>query len=92
MRCVTHPDNQDTGDEVRFSELVEAHNTLKDPVKRAQYDIEYKEHLNIRLDLAQEASNSKGIERDSDIQAKLLSLLYVSTREAILCSHAVRIY
>lgn len=78
-----HPDNQDTGDEVRFSELVEAHNTLKDPVKRAQYDIEYKEHLNIRLDLAQEASNSKGIERDSDIQAKLLSLLYAKRRQDV---------
>ena len=27
-----HPDNQDTGDLSRFSEIVEAHNTLKDPV------------------------------------------------------------
>ncbi|WP_245425844.1 DnaJ domain-containing protein [Mesorhizobium sp. WSM3862] len=36
-----HPDNRDTGDESRFNEIVEAHNTLKDPLKRAQYDIQY---------------------------------------------------
>ena len=34
-----HPDNQDTGDQLRFSQIMEAHDTLKDPVKRAQYDI-----------------------------------------------------
>jgi curved DNA-binding protein CbpA len=78
-----HPDNQDTGDEARFSELVEAHNTLKDPVKRAQYDIQYKYHLNIRRELTKEASNTKGIERDSVIQAKLLSLLYVKRRQDV---------
>ncbi|WP_407046075.1 hypothetical protein [Mesorhizobium abyssinicae] len=31
-----HPDTRDTGDESRFSEIVEAHNTLKDPVKCAR--------------------------------------------------------
>ena len=33
-----HPDNQSTGDEARFSEIVEAHDTLKEPVKRVHYD------------------------------------------------------
>ena len=32
-----HPDNQETGDLSRFTALVEAHNTLKDPVKRGFY-------------------------------------------------------
>jgi curved DNA-binding protein CbpA len=78
-----HPDNRDTGDESRFSEIIDAHNTLKDPVKRAQYDIEYKEHLNIRRGLSEEASNTKGIERDAVIQAKVLSLLYVKRRQDV---------
>jgi curved DNA-binding protein CbpA len=78
-----HPDNQDTGDQSRFSEIVEAHNTLKDPVKRAQYDIQYNDHLNLRRELTEEASNTKGIERDVVIQAKLLSLLYVKRRQDI---------
>jgi curved DNA-binding protein CbpA len=78
-----HPDNQDTGDQFRFSEVVEAHNTLKDPVKRAQYDIQHKNHSCFRWKLAEEASDSKGIERDIDIQNKLLSVLYVKRRQNI---------
>ena len=78
-----HPDNQDTGDEARFSEIVEAHNRLKDPVKRAQYDIQYKDHLNLRREWTEEASNTKGIERDVVIQAKVLSLLYVKRRQDV---------
>ena len=27
-----HPDNQDTGDRLRFDAIVEAHDTLRDPV------------------------------------------------------------
>jgi curved DNA-binding protein CbpA len=78
-----HPDNQDTGNEARFSEIVEAHNTLKDPVKRAQYDIQYKDHAGLRRELTEEARNTKGIERDVVIQAKLLSLLYVKRRKDV---------
>src|SRR5205809_6038395 len=63
-----HPDNQGTGDLVRFSEIVEAHNILKDPVKRAEYDIQHKNHLDSRWKLAEEAGNTKGIERDVVIQ------------------------
>jgi curved DNA-binding protein CbpA len=32
-----HPDNQTTGDRSRFDAILEAHDTLKDSVKRAQY-------------------------------------------------------
>lgn len=78
-----HPDNQATGDESRFSEIVEAHNTLKDPVKRAQYDIQYKDHAGLRRELAEEAANPKGMERDVVIQAKLLALLYVKRRQDV---------
>ena len=78
-----HPDNQDTGDLIRFSEVMEAHNTLRDPVKRAQYDIQHKNHSGSRWKLAEEASNTKSIERDVVIQDKLLSILYVKRRQDI---------
>ena len=78
-----HPDNQDTGDLSRFSEIVEAHNTLKDPVSRAQYDIQHRDHAGLRTKLAGEASDTKGVERDVAIQDKLLSLLYVKRRQNI---------
>ena len=63
-----HPDNQDTGDQARFSEIVDANNTLKDPVKRAQYDIQYKSRSGFRTKLAEEANNTKGIEQMSSFR------------------------
>jgi curved DNA-binding protein CbpA len=78
-----HPDNQATGDLSRFREIVEAHDTLKDPVKRAQYDLRHKDHSGDRWKLAEEASNTKGIERDIVIQDRLLSILYVKRRKDI---------
>ena len=79
-----HPDNQDTRDYLRFSKILQAHDTLKDPVKRAQYDIQLKNyHSDFREKLAGEASDSKGIGRDVDVQDKLLSILYVKRRQDI---------
>src|SRR5271163_3429549 len=37
-----HPDNQDTGDRLRFDVILEAHSTLRDPGNRARYDIQHK--------------------------------------------------
>ena len=50
---------------VPFDAIMEAYDTLKDPVKRAQYDIEHKNQSSFRWKLAEEASDSKGIERDT---------------------------
>lgn len=76
-----HPDNKDTGDLSRFSELVEAHDTLKDSVKRAQYDLHHRDHTGSRWKLAEEASNPKGVERDVVVQDRLLSMLYAKRRQ-----------
>jgi curved DNA-binding protein CbpA len=78
-----HPDNQDTGDVRRFSAILDAHTGLKDPVKRAEYDIEHKNHMQLGRKLVEEASDSKGAERDVDIQDKLLSVFYVKRRQDI---------
>jgi curved DNA-binding protein CbpA len=81
QRC--HPDNRETGDRAAFDAIMEAYETLKDPVRRAQYDIEHKNHSSVRWKLAEEASDSKNTERDADIQNKLLSILYVKRRQNI---------
>jgi curved DNA-binding protein CbpA len=78
-----HPDNQDTGNLSRFSEIVEAHNALKDPIQRAQYDIQHKTQSGFRQTLAKEASDTKGLQQDVLIQDKLLSILYVKLRQNI---------
>ena len=78
-----HPDNPDSGDRAHFDVVMEAYNTLKDPVKRAQYDIHHKDRSDFRWKLANEASDSKGIERDVDVQDRLLSILYVKRRQNV---------
>jgi curved DNA-binding protein CbpA len=78
-----HPDNPDTGDRRLFDAIMGAYDTLRDPIKRAQYDIEHKNHSSFRWQLAEEASDRRGIERDVDIQNKLLSVLYVKRRQNI---------
>ncbi|MDX8454928.1 J domain-containing protein [Mesorhizobium sp. VK9D] len=78
-----HPDNRETGDERRFSDLVEAHNTLKDPVTRAQYDVQHREQLGLRHGLAEEASDPKVVEKDTIVQAKVLSLLCTKRRQDV---------
>jgi len=78
-----HPDNQDTGDRDRFDLIAEAYATLRDSVKRAQYDIQRRDHSNFNGKLAKEASDSKGIDGDVYIQTKLLSILYARRRQNI---------
>ena len=78
-----HPDNKDTGDRNRFDVIVEAHDVLSDPVKRAQFDIQHKNQSGIRWKLTEQASDHKAIGRDAEIQNKLLSVLYVKRRQNI---------
>jgi curved DNA-binding protein CbpA len=78
-----HPDNRESGDRLHFDVVVAAHNTLKDPVKRAEYDIRHKEHSAIRSRFVEGASDSHGIGRDIEIQNKLLSILYARRRNNV---------
>jgi len=71
-----HPDNPHTGDLTRFSQIVEAHNTLRDPVSRARYDVQYNEQAGLRSKLTHDVSDTEGIARDVMVQNKLLALLY----------------
>jgi curved DNA-binding protein CbpA len=75
-----HPDNPDTGNRPRFDEIVQAYNTLRDPVKRAQYDLQHKDHWGSHRELAEEASDRRGTDRDIDIQNRLLSILCAKRR------------
>jgi curved DNA-binding protein CbpA len=80
---VYHPDNLDTGDRRMFDLVLEANNTLKDPVQRAQYDIQHKSHSERRWKLKAAVSAGGGIDRDNEIQNNLLSLLYVKRRQNV---------
>jgi curved DNA-binding protein CbpA len=78
-----HPDNRDTGDRQHFDLILEAHDTLRDGIKRAQYDIRLKDNSAGRAKLSEEAHDTRGFERDVDIQNRLLAHLYVKRRQNI---------
>jgi curved DNA-binding protein CbpA len=78
-----HPDNPDTGDRLRFDAIMEAHDTLRNPGKRAQHDIQRANQSEFRSKLGAEAGDRKGIQRDIDIQNKLLSILYIKRRRNV---------
>src|SRR5580704_11542842 len=78
-----HPDNRDTGDVGRFSEILDAYTALKNPDKRAEYDAQHQNHSHFGRKLAEEAALGKGGVRDVDIQDKLLSIFYVKRRQDI---------
>lgn len=76
-----HPDNRETGNRNRFDMVLEAHNILRDPARRAQYDIRHRNQSDFRSKLADEVNN--GVDRDADVQNKLLSILYVKRRQNV---------
>ena len=76
-----HPDNRESGDLQQFVLIVEAHGALKDPVKRAEYNIQRKDRLAGRENIAIELGDTRTIEQDNDIQAKILKALYVRLRQ-----------
>jgi curved DNA-binding protein CbpA len=77
-----HPDNPQTADRSRFDVVVEAHTTLRDPVRRAQYDIDHQNRSRARSKLVDVVNASK-IWQDGDLQNKLLSVLYAKCRQNV---------
>src|SRR5690349_21045525 len=62
-----HPDNQASGDRSLFDLLLEAHGTLRDPSKRARYDLDYQHQLGARWNTPE---NDNAEAADSDANAE----------------------
>jgi curved DNA-binding protein CbpA len=75
-----HPDHPITANPLKFSDIVKAYEILRHPEQRAQYDLNYKRHLEYSSKLVEEASDKESLELDAVIQEKLLSILYVKRR------------
>lgn len=75
-----HPDNLDSGNSERFTELVNAHDVLSDPAQRAAYDVRYQRAGEVRWRIFDQDSAGNDIATDARVRVAILSLLYVARR------------
>lgn len=75
-----HPDNRETGNAERFTELVDAYEVLSCAAKRAKYDISYETVREGRWKMFNLEAAAEGVDTDSRIRHALMSILYVVRR------------
>ncbi len=75
-----HPDNQETGDADRFSELVNAYRVVSDPEQRAKYDVSYDRIHEAHWRIFDQDSTTNEVATDARIRLAMLSLLYITRR------------
>jgi curved DNA-binding protein CbpA len=76
-----HPDNQQTGNEVRFRSIVDAYNVLSDPEKRAQYDVVHQRRRQDRWRLVMAGTQTENdFELEQVIRLTVLEVLYTKRR------------
>jgi curved DNA-binding protein len=78
-----HPDNGDSGDPDRFSQVVEAFRVLSDPEERTAYDLGYSEVQERRWKVFDQASANDGVRSDQRIRGSILTLLYTARRNDV---------
>jgi len=76
-----HPDNRETGNEVRFREVQEAYSTLSDPERRARYDVAYHEERRDRWRLVDAGTHAMDdFELEHAARLTILEILYTRRR------------
>ncbi len=75
-----HPDNNGTGDPVKFDALTKAFRVLSDPEKRAAYDAKYSNSQANRWNLFFKTSPIDGAADDRKIYQGILYLLYIARK------------
>lgn len=72
-----HPDNAQTGNDHQFRQLMTAYQTLRDPARRAAYDVFYRQAQNSRSELLYAAQSAGD---DSQQRHYLLTIFYGQRR------------
>ena len=76
-----HPDNQHTGNESRFRQILDAYTVLSDPEKRAKYDVTYLQHQKDRWRLVDSGAQAENdFEMEQVIRNTILEALYTKRR------------
>ncbi len=74
-----HPDNTETGNSETFVRLLEAHQCLGDPEKRARYDAHHSKTKRLRWKIFDQAATTTGCQGEKKKRQGILSLLYAQT-------------
>lgn len=75
-----HPDNPQTGNAERFRVIKDAYHIVRDPERRAIYDVKYEGERALQWQIFEKASPFDDVETDRRIQQGILSLLYTTRR------------
>jgi curved DNA-binding protein CbpA len=71
-----HPDNNETGNQDKFRQVVDAHDVLSDPVKRAAHDVFLAGEDKIRHKIFDSLQSTEGVEAETRKRQGVLRLLY----------------
>jgi curved DNA-binding protein CbpA len=75
-----HPDNAESGDGSRFTQVMEAFQILSDPAARARYDARYEAERESRWRIFDQRTTESDIAGDRRIRTAILELLYTARR------------
>jgi hypothetical protein len=75
-----HPDNPDSGDAIRFKQLLDSYEVLSDPERRARYDVLHSERVERRWRIFDQDTALDDVQSDRRMRSALLSLLYTARR------------
>ena len=75
-----HPDNPESGDAVRFKQLLDSYEVLSNPERRARYDVLHSERVERRWRIFDQDSALDDVQSDRRMRSALLSLLYTARR------------
>lgn len=78
-----HPDNSESGDPDRFSQLVAAFRVLSDPEQRAEYDARYQDIQQARWQVFDQQSAHDDVTGDRQLRGAILTVLYTARRNDV---------
>ncbi|MBM3739476.1 MAG: hypothetical protein FJW39_27220 [Acidobacteria bacterium] len=77
-----HPDNQETGNDQRFRQILDAYRVLSDPEKRAGYDADYQALRKLKWRVFDQPGTAHGIEAEKAKRRAVMSALYAKRLNA----------
>jgi curved DNA-binding protein CbpA len=77
-----HPDNTISGDINKFTEITTAYKTLRDPEKRAEYDVKYASFNEQQWNSITRTFSPDGHDNDKEIRRIILTILYLQRRDS----------